>query len=35
MNYGKIIKEDVANGEGIRLSLFVSGCHIQCILKLF
>ena len=23
MNYGKIIKEDVANGEGIRLSLFV------------
>ena len=30
MNYGKIIKEDVANGEGIRLSLFVSGCHIQC-----
>ena len=26
MNYGRIIKYDVANGEGVRTSLFVSGC---------
>ena len=30
MNYGRIIKYDVANGEGIRTSLFVSGCTNHC-----
>ena len=30
MNYSGIIKCDVANGEGIRLSLFVSGCQFHC-----
>ena len=30
MNYGRIIKYDVANGEGIRTSLFVSGCTNYC-----
>ena len=30
MNIGQIIKVDTANGEGIRLSLFVSGCTNCC-----
>ncbi len=30
MNYGKIIYCDVANGEGCRTSLFVSGCTHHC-----
>ena len=30
MNYGEIKKFDVANGEGVRVSLFVSGCTHHC-----
>lgn len=30
MNYGKINKHDIANGEGVRVSLFVSGCPHHC-----
>lgn len=30
MNYGAIKKYDIANGEGVRVSLFVSGCTHQC-----
>lgn len=30
MNYANIIPCDAANGEGIRTSLFVSGCAINC-----
>lgn len=30
MNFGGIIKNDTANGEGLRTSLFVSGCNIKC-----
>jgi anaerobic ribonucleoside-triphosphate reductase activating protein len=30
MNYVNIIPCDTANGEGIRTSLFVSGCPIHC-----
>lgn len=30
MHYGQIITNDCANGTGIRLSLFVSGCTNQC-----
>lgn len=30
MNYGNIITCDVANGEGIRTTLFVSGCRRHC-----
>ena len=30
MNYGIINKFDVINGNGIRVSLFVSGCHNNC-----
>lgn len=30
MNYANIIPCDAANGEGIRTSLFVSGCPIHC-----
>lgn len=30
MNYGKINKYDVANGPGVRVSLFVSGCRRHC-----
>ncbi len=30
MNYADIKKCDVANGEGVRVSLFVSGCTHQC-----
>lgn len=31
MNYGEIKKYDIANGEGVRVSLFVSGCTHHCI----
>lgn len=30
MYYGEIKKIDIANGEGVRVSLFVSGCRIHC-----
>lgn len=30
MNYQKIYTFDLANGPGIRVSLFVSGCSIRC-----
>lgn len=30
MNYAKIKHYDPANGPGIRLSLFVSGCYFHC-----
>ena len=30
MNYAQIRKYDVANGTGIRVTLFVSGCHFNC-----
>lgn len=30
MNYAKIKWVDIANGEGIRVSLFVSGCRNHC-----
>lgn len=30
MNYGMIKKNDIANGEGVRVSLFVSGCRNYC-----
>ena len=30
MYYGEIKKCDIANGEGVRVSLFVSGCTHHC-----
>ena len=30
MNYGEIKNYDIANGEGVRVSLFVSGCTHRC-----
>ena len=30
MNYGEIKKADIANGIGVRVSLFVSGCRHHC-----
>lgn len=30
MNYAQINKYDIANGPGIRVSLFVSGCDLHC-----
>ncbi len=30
MNYGEIKKTDIANGEGVRVTLFVSGCTHHC-----
>lgn len=30
MNYGAIKKRDIANGNGVRVSLFVSGCTHGC-----
>ena len=30
MNYAEIKKTDIANGEGVRVSLFVSGCRRRC-----
>ena len=31
MNYARINKNDIANGDGVRVSLFVSGCRNHCI----
>ena len=30
MKYGRINKTDIANGPGVRVSLFVSGCRNRC-----
>lgn len=30
MYYGEIKKNDIANGEGVRVTLFVSGCTNRC-----
>ena len=30
MNYNKINTSDIANGKGVRVSLFVSGCTLHC-----
>jgi anaerobic ribonucleoside-triphosphate reductase activating protein len=30
MNYAELRRCDVANGPGVRVSLFVSGCHHHC-----
>ena len=30
MNYGSVKYCDIANGEGVRTSLFVSGCRHRC-----
>lgn len=30
MNYGKIRERDIANGSGVRVTLFVSGCRNHC-----
>lgn len=30
MRYANLITEDLANGEGICVSLFVQGCHFHC-----
>ena len=30
MNYADIKKADIANGLGVRVSIFVSGCHHHC-----
>ncbi|MBO5567990.1 MAG: anaerobic ribonucleoside-triphosphate reductase activating protein [Clostridia bacterium] len=30
MNYGAIKKTDIANGPGVRVSLFISGCRNHC-----
>ncbi len=30
MNYAEIKKTDIANGSGVRVSLFVSGCRHRC-----
>ena len=30
MNYAGIKKVDIANGPGVRVSLFVSGCRNHC-----
>lgn len=30
MKYAQIRKIDIANGEGVRVSLFVQGCHRHC-----
>lgn len=30
MNYGEIKKVDIANGNGVRVSIFVSGCTHRC-----
>ncbi len=30
MNYGNIKKYDIANGQGVRITIFVSGCRNHC-----
>lgn len=30
MHYGKIRERDIANGKGVRVTLFVSGCRNHC-----
>lgn len=30
MKYAQIREQDIANGEGIRTSLFVTGCNLKC-----
>lgn len=30
MNYHNILHDDMRNGEGLRVTLFVSGCHHHC-----
>ena len=30
MNYAQLRKYDIANGVGVRTTLFVSGCHFHC-----
>ena len=30
MHYGEIKNNDIANGEGVRVTLFVSGCTNRC-----
>ena len=30
MNYGNVKYYDIANGTGVRTSLFVSGCRVHC-----
>ena len=30
MHYAQIREIDVANGEGIRVSLYTQGCHVHC-----
>lgn len=30
MNYSGLIKADMANGIGVRVTLFVSGCELRC-----
>ena len=30
MNYAELREYDVTNGPGVRVSLFVSGCHLGC-----
>lgn len=30
MNYAGLVQDDLANGSGIRVSLFVSGCNRHC-----
>ena len=30
MYYGEIKNNDIANGEGVRVTLFVSGCTNRC-----
>lgn len=30
MNYQQIFKDDLINGTGVRISIFVSGCNFKC-----